>query len=153
MKTPKAWRRLLAGVICLVMLCSVVMPAVHAEESEPVSLTVNARVSAYTIADPANYYNNNASIGYITEIEEASYDRLLDGKTADQYQEKFDEEWVGSAWNDPNGGRSLFLNLYRGVSRDITVDLGSIQNVTEPARRRQHILWRSWADECPLLSV
>lgn len=130
-KTPKAWRRLLAGVICLMMLCSVIVPAVHAEESAPVSLTANARVSAYTIADPANYYNNNASIGYITEIEEASYDRLLDGKTADQYREKFDEEWVGSAWNDPNGGRSLFLNLYRGVSRDITVDLGTVQNVTE----------------------
>ena len=60
-KTPKAWRRLLAGVICLMMLCSVIVPAVHAEESAPVSLTANARVSAYTIADPANYYNNNAS--------------------------------------------------------------------------------------------
>lgn len=131
MKKHPSWRRLLSGLMCLAMLVSLAVPGVRAEETGTVSLTTNASVSAYTIADPANYYNNNATIGYITEIEEASYDRLLDGVTADQYPEKFDGDWVSSAWNDPNGGRYLFLNLYRGVSRDITIDLGQVQNVTE----------------------
>lgn len=131
MKSQKPWSRLLSGLLCLVMLCSLVVPTAMAEQTEPVSLTGNAKVSAYTIADPANYYNNNSSFGYIAEVEEASYDRLLDGKTADQYPEKFDDKWVDSAWNDPNGGRYLFLNLYRGVSRDITIDLGDVHNITE----------------------
>lgn len=131
MKKHSLWSRLLAGLMCLAMVMSLAVPSVFAEETEPVSLTENATVSAYTIADPANYYNNSATIGYITQIEEASYDRLLDGVTADQYPEKFDGNWVSSAWNDPNGGRYLFLNLYRGVSRDITIDLGQVQNVTE----------------------
>lgn len=131
MKQHHPWRRLVSCFLCLALLCSLAVPAVLAEEAEPVSLTENAVVSAYTIADPANYYNNNSAIGYITEIEEASYDRLLDGVTADQQPEKFEGDWVQSAWNDPNGGRYLFLNLYRGVSRDITIDLGDVHNITE----------------------
>ncbi len=90
-----------------------------------------AKVDSYVIGDPTPNYNNNASIGNIRAIEEQSCNRLIDGSLATGV--KADSGWVGKLWDDSTGVRSLYLNLYRGDNRDITIDLGQERHITEAA--------------------
>ncbi len=100
-------------------------------DAQAQSLTENAAVSSYIIGDETPYYNNDASKGNIKDIEEASWDRLIDGVMA--AGRKAEDDWVSGSWDDPQGLRSLYVNMYRGDSRDITIDLGQISHVTEAA--------------------
>ena len=109
---------------------SALSASIFADE-EAQSLTENASVSSYIIGDETPYYNNDASKGNIKDIEEASWDRLIDGVMASG--RKAEEDWVSGSWDDPAGLRSLYVNMYRGDSRDITIDLGQVSHVTEMA--------------------
>ncbi|MGZ9585907.1 DUF4855 domain-containing protein [Paenibacillus marinisediminis] len=64
----------------------------------------------------------------VNEVETQIVDRITDGQTASTAE--FEDGWVGKPWNG-NGARSLYLENYRNIGREINIDLGQISNITE----------------------
>ncbi len=118
-------------MLCVAMIATLLPMNALAAEDSVVSLTGNATISSYVIGDATWNYNNTASLGNIADVEAQMQDRLIDGVLGSG--KEFSSSWVQESWDVESGTRNLYVNMYRGDSRDITVDLGSVMNVTEVA--------------------
>ena len=125
---------MLAWTLALVMALGMLIHPAHAEPQSE-SLTDGAQIAGWEIADKTWPYNNDKSKPNITVVEESSQGRLIDGVLASSKSELFASgaDWLNSGWDDPDGGRGLYVNFYRGDTRTITIDLGGVYNVNEIA--------------------
>ncbi len=136
MRKHRALSKLVTCILALAMVASLLPSTVTAlEDDDPasglVSLTGNAKITDYYIENESWNYNGNGDP--IRTVETTTAGRIFDGNFMKDHTELFaaDSGWVGKSWSDTEGGRGLFLNIFRGTSRAITADLGGLYNIRQ----------------------
>ncbi len=64
----------------------------------------------------------------VNEVETQIVGRVTDGVVATNAN--FEPNWVGQPWNG-NGARSLYLENYRNIGRELNIDLGQESHITK----------------------
>lgn len=71
-------------------------------------------------------YPTDSSIS-VNEVESQIVNRITDGIVASTAE--FEQDWVGKPWN-ADGARSLYLENYRNIGRELNIDLGQTSHIT-----------------------
>ncbi len=66
----------------------------------------------------------------VSELENASLYRLTDGETVNAGPVRFDTGWEPQLWNEEGSLRSKYVEFYRNISRELTLNLGAVRNIT-----------------------
>ncbi|MBQ7857885.1 MAG: DUF4855 domain-containing protein, partial [Oscillospiraceae bacterium] len=66
----------------------------------------------------------------VTDVENASASRLTDGTVINGAAVTYPSNWSSQTWNSSGTVMSKYLQIYRNDSRIITLDLGTVRNIT-----------------------
>ncbi len=123
-------KKLLAIILATVLLVSFFSFSVFATETKT-NLALNKSVAGWSFTGDANLIYPGLS-STVSEVENASLSRLTDGvKMRDEPHNTLEDNWVSSTWETEGASRSKWINLYRGVGREVIIDLGDIANIND----------------------
>lgn len=134
------WKRVskyLASVLVLVLIVG--LSPLHVSAAAPVAgeeqnLALGKNVELILTGLGTTPYPTDSSLS-VNEVEQQIVNRITDGIVASNAE--FEPDWVGKAWN-ANGARSLYLENYRNIGRELNIDLGQVSNITKLSLHAGH---------------
>lgn len=134
MSTKKLLKKTISLVITSVFLLGIVSIGFTSMAIDgPTNLALGKTVALSiggggTDNDPQKVLDTDGTIYTVAEVEQATISRLTDGVALNGSGDVFETNWVGGLWNS-TGTRSKYVQFYRNLNRELTIDLGQMSNL------------------------